>query len=107
MMHSPLKLYESMACGVPVVASRAEGISEVVRDAECGILVQAGDAKGIAQATQRLLADPGLAAEMGRRGREAAVERYSWRARALQRKAIVAEAIERSAQERASGTGPA
>ena len=92
-MFSPLKLYESMACGVPVIASDVVGITEVVRDARCGILFPAGDARAIAQATATILADSADAAEMGRRGRIAAVEHYSWRARAEQRAHIIEDAI--------------
>lgn len=93
---SPLKLYESMACGVPVAASDVVGITEVVRECECGILVQAGDAAGFAAAAARIAGDPEMAREMGKRARCAAVERYSWRARASQRLAIVREAVGRA-----------
>lgn len=92
-MFSPLKLYESMACGVPVIASDVIGISETVRESGCGILVPAGDAAAIARAAAHLLAHPEVAEEMGRRGREAAVARYSWKARASQRLAVVERAI--------------
>ena len=96
-MFSPLKLYESMACGVPVVATDVVGISEVVSDAQCGILVAAGDARAIAVATAEIHDDPGPASEMGRRGREACVARYSWRARAREKAEVVEEAIARNA----------
>ena len=92
-MFSPLKLYESMACGVPVIASDVVGISEVVQECECGVLVRAGDARGIAVATAELAADPSRAAAMGCRGRDAAVARYSWRARARQRLDVIERAI--------------
>ena len=98
-MHSPLKLYESMACGVPVIASDTAGIREVVAEHECGLLVAPGDAKAIARALTELVADPERAAEMGRRGHEAAVARYSWRARARQRESVVEQAIERTKRE--------
>jgi glycosyltransferase involved in cell wall biosynthesis len=94
---SPLKLYESMACGVPVVASDTIGISEVVDEVGCGILVQPGDAQAIAEAARRLFDDPALASEMGRRGREAAVARFSWQARADQRRRVIEDAIARAA----------
>ncbi len=95
-MFSPLKLYESMACGVPVIASDTLGITEIVEDARCGILVTPGDAADIAAATARIEADPASAQAMGARGREAAVSRYSWRARADQRRSIVEDAIARA-----------
>jgi len=92
-MFSPLKLYESMACGVPVVASDTVGISEVVRESRCGLLIPAGDAGAIAEAASRIVGDPGAAAEMGRRGREAAIARFSWPARAAQRAQVIEEAV--------------
>jgi glycosyltransferase involved in cell wall biosynthesis len=95
-MFSPLKLYESMSCGVPVIASDVVGISEVVDGCRCGVLVQPDDPAALACATARLLADPELAADMGRRGREAVLERYSWAARARQRLAVVESAISRA-----------
>lgn len=97
---SPLKLYESMACGVPVVASDTIGISEVVSEARCGILVEPGNASGFVAATRELLADPEHAAEMGRRGREAAVEKFSWRARSRQRREVIEQAIASAARRR-------
>ena len=96
MMHSPLKLYESMACGVPVIASDVLGVAEVVRECACGELVPPGDAKAVAQATAGLVNDPARAAEMGRRGRVAAVDRFSWVARSRQREDLVERAIEAS-----------
>lgn len=90
---SPLKLYESMACGVPVVASDTLGISEIVNEWGCGLLVEPGDLADIVAATREILADPELAREMGRRGREGAVARYSWQARARQRRDVVERAV--------------
>ncbi len=92
-LFSPLKLYESMACGVPVVASNTRGISEVVNEWRCGILVTPGDAPGFARATAALADDPEMAGEMGRRGRLACEAHYSWLARAKQRLAVVEGAI--------------
>jgi glycosyltransferase involved in cell wall biosynthesis len=93
-MFSPLKLYESMACGVPVVASDVVGISEVVSEWRCGVLFTAGDARAIAEATARIVASPVEASEMGRRGREAAVAHFSWQARAEQRARVIEGAIQ-------------
>lgn len=93
-MFSPLKLYESMACGVPVVASDVAGISEVVDEWHCGILVPAGDACAIAEASARIVGDPAEAREMGHRGREAAVAHFSWQARAAQRARVIEDALQ-------------
>ena len=97
-MFSPLKLYESMACGVPVVATDVTGISEIVDECDCGILVPAGDGASIGAATAQLLSDPATASQMGRRGRDAAVARYSWSTRALQRQEVIEGAILRASR---------
>jgi glycosyltransferase involved in cell wall biosynthesis len=64
-----VSLLQAAAAGVPIVASRAGGIPEVVRDGENGLLVPPGDAAALAAAMQRLLADPGLRRRMGGAGR--------------------------------------
>jgi glycosyltransferase involved in cell wall biosynthesis len=65
-------LVEAMAAGKPVVASRVGGIPEAVEDGTTGILVPPGDAHALAKALSAMLDHPGIAAEMGRRGRERA-----------------------------------
>lgn len=52
-----LSALEALACGVPVIASRAGGIPEVVRDGETGVLCEVGDVDGMADAAARLLRD--------------------------------------------------
>lgn len=54
-------LFEAMALGKPVVATRAVGTVDYVRDGENGLLVEPGDAAGLADALARLLQNPDLA----------------------------------------------
>jgi len=70
-------LLESMAAGIPVVATRVGGNPEVVEDGVSGLLVPPGDAPALAAATSRLLDDQGLAFRLGRAGRQRVAERYS------------------------------
>lgn len=68
---------ESMACGVPVVATDVGAVAEVVDDGVTGHVVPPLDPEAIAEATLRLLRDPDQRERMGRAGRQAAVERFS------------------------------
>jgi glycosyltransferase involved in cell wall biosynthesis len=72
---------ELMACGTPLVVSRAGAIPEVVgADGECADLVTPGDVGELAQAIGALLDDPDRRARMGAAGRRRALARFSWRA---------------------------
>ena len=67
---------EAMACGVPTIASNSSSLPEVVGDA--GLLVAAGDGGGdLAAAMRRILTDPALEDDLGRRGAERA-RGFSW-----------------------------
>jgi glycosyltransferase involved in cell wall biosynthesis len=57
---------EAQALGVPVVASRAGGLPDIIADGHSGILVEIGDVPALSAALQRLLEDPGLRERMGR-----------------------------------------
>lgn len=72
-----LALMEAMACGKPVVATRVGGVPELVRDGMDGILVDACDVRGLAEAITQLLKDPIARERMGKSGRER-VARFSW-----------------------------
>lgn len=72
-----LVLMEAMACGKPVVATRVGGIPELVDNGTEGILVEAGDVKGLAESITNLLNDPELRARMGRAGKRR-VKDFSW-----------------------------
>lgn len=99
---------EAMACETAVVASRTGGIPEIVVDGETGFLVPLGEtnaltgepldadafALGLASAVNRLLEDPDLAGEMGRAGRQRAVEYFGWNAAAEKTVAVYRAALE-------------
>jgi glycosyltransferase involved in cell wall biosynthesis len=69
---------EAMAAGLPVVATRAGALPEIVVPERTGLLVERGDVEGLARALDRLLADPGLRARLGAAGRERARASFSW-----------------------------
>jgi glycosyltransferase involved in cell wall biosynthesis len=69
---------EAMAAGLPVVASRAGGLAEIVSDGETGMLVEPNDPDRLAEALLVLLNNPGLARSMGAAGRMRALNKFSW-----------------------------
>jgi len=73
-----IKLFEYMACGKPVVASNFPEIAKVVKEADCGILVDPTDVDEIVDAILYLLEHPEEAKRMGKNGRRAVEEKYSW-----------------------------
>jgi glycosyltransferase involved in cell wall biosynthesis len=72
----PNVLLEAMAMEVPVVSTHVSGIPELVRDGDTGLLVEPTHAKALADAVQRLLDDPELAARLARRGRQAVAQSF-------------------------------
>jgi glycosyltransferase involved in cell wall biosynthesis len=70
---------EAMACGLPVVASRAGGLAEIVVDGETGLLVEPENPGQLAEALIELLENPARARAMGMAGRRRA-ELFSWEA---------------------------
>lgn len=75
----PSKLLNIMAAGRPVVASLPLNgdAPKIVDEAGCGLCVEAEDAQGLAEAILTLYRNPGLAQEMGRRGRLYAEQHFS------------------------------
>ncbi len=75
----PTKMFEYMALGLPVIASGFPLYREVVEGAECGLCLDDPDnPQEMAEAIRWLLDHPEEAQAMGRRGREAVVQHYSW-----------------------------
>ncbi len=74
----PIKMFEYMAAGLPVIVSDFPLWREIVGGAECGLLVDPQSAQALADAIYWILTHPHEAEEMGRRGREAVLHRYNW-----------------------------
>ena len=92
--YSPLKLYEYMACGEPIVASKISGF-EILEQQNAGILVEPENPDELAKAIIKLLKDEKLREEMGKNGREYVVKNHSWESVARR----VAEVCESSVRE--------
>lgn len=78
---SPLKLFEYMAAGLPIVASDLPALREVLRDGQNGLLVRPDDPAALAAALRRLLGEPALAERL-RAAAHADVRGRTWLARA-------------------------
>jgi len=71
---------EAAACGKPVVVSDVDGLAEVTRHGETGLIVPRENPAAAADALARLAGDAALRAAMGRAGRERVLQHYTWEA---------------------------
>jgi glycosyltransferase involved in cell wall biosynthesis len=79
----PLAVLEAAAAGLGVVTTGVCGMKDTIADGRTGLIVPVGDPARLAAATHRLVADPELAAGLGRAARES-VRGYTWRRSAEQ-----------------------
>ncbi|HIC93395.1 MAG TPA: glycosyltransferase, partial [Anaerolineae bacterium] len=78
---SPMKLFEYMAAGVPIVASDLPALREVLRHGENAWLVMPGDPEALAEGLAILLRDSALSARLSAQAQQD-VKAYTWEARA-------------------------
>ncbi|HSJ07285.1 MAG TPA: glycosyltransferase family 4 protein, partial [Longimicrobiales bacterium] len=74
----PLVVAEAMACGKPVVATRIDGIPDIVSDGETGLLVPPDDPPALADALMAVTGDADLRARMGAAGLARYDEGFTW-----------------------------
>lgn len=75
---SPMKVYEYMAMGLPVVASRIGQLSTLLQDEVNGLLCLPGDSEALANALERLILDRTLCIRMGCAARQMVLQDYTW-----------------------------
>ncbi|PJG60164.1 glycosyl transferase [Aeromonas cavernicola] len=74
----PVKMFEYMAVGLPVIASDFPFWKEIIEDNQCGLCVDPLDPQAIANAIDYLVTHPHEAEMMGRNGQQAVQQKYNW-----------------------------
>jgi glycosyltransferase involved in cell wall biosynthesis len=94
--HEPfgIVVLEAWSAGLPVVASNAGGLADLVAEGVTGFSFTAGDSAASSAALGRALADPGLAAACAAAGRRRAEEEFSWDRIATRTESVYREAEE-------------
>ena len=69
---------EAMACGLPVLTTRAKGVRTVVVENETALVTNVGDPARFAHQLHRLIADPALRQRLGAAGRQRIAEHFQW-----------------------------
>jgi glycosyltransferase involved in cell wall biosynthesis len=104
-----VSLLEAMACGTPVVVSSLESALEWVTDGESGLVVEPRDLAGLRQAVLRLIDDPTLRSNLGKRSSAIIRERADHEAHMARMEQLCLELVGRSADrtDAVPGGGPA
>jgi glycosyltransferase involved in cell wall biosynthesis len=92
----PLKLFEALACGTPVVATDLAGQADLVRAGGCGLVVRPDDPEALARAVADLASDPEGARRMGEAGARLVAAEHSWDTRAEETYRILEEIMRRA-----------
>jgi glycosyltransferase involved in cell wall biosynthesis len=74
----PVKMFEYMSAGIPVIASKFPLWQDIVEKNNCGICVNPLAPKEIAKAIEYIINNPKKAEEMGKNGLKAIQEKYNW-----------------------------
>lgn len=92
----PVKLFEYMEAGLPVIASDFPVLVEIIEEEECGMTVDPKDPRQIAEAIQYLLHNTEEAARMGSNGKRAVQKKFNWAKQAERLREIYHELLEKS-----------
>lgn len=79
----PVKMFEYMAAGIPVIGSNFRQWRDIIEKGNCGVCVDPCDPRAIAEAIDQLVMNPELARRMGENGRRLVVEQYNWKTEAI------------------------
>ena len=92
----PVKLFEYMAAGLPVIASDFPPIAKLIGEAQCGLLVDPkSDPTDIAKLIIELWQDKPLAQRLGQNGHQAVIQKYNWENLTIQLEGLYSSLIEK------------
>ncbi len=78
----PLKLFETLACGVPIIVTDFPGQADLVRENACGLIIEPNNPEELAKAIARIFQHPEKGLKMGANGAKTIQRNHSWDARA-------------------------
>jgi len=96
---SPLKFFEYLACGKPVITSRIEGVEKLIEAAKCGYLFEPNDVEGLAKSIIESYCRSNELDELGKRGRKLVETRYNWEITAQRVQGVLEETAGKRALE--------
>ena len=74
----PVKMFEYMAAGLPIIASDFNLFKDIIEKNKCGFCVDPFDIKQVSTYIKKLMDNPKLAIEMGQNGRKVVLKKYNW-----------------------------
>jgi len=86
--YSPVKVYEYMSCGKPVVTTRIGQIAEIIEDRRNGFLTEPGDRESMKLTIRELINNVELREKVGATARRDILEKHTWRSRGEQLSAL-------------------
>jgi len=89
----PLKVFETLASGVPVIVTNHPGMADLVRENGCGVIVPERDPEALAKAVRFLYENPVERERMGKIGRALVVKHHSWQSRALETAKVISSIL--------------
>lgn len=87
----PVKMFEYMAAGIPVVASNFPLWAKILEENHAGVCVNPLDPKSIAEAIEYLIKNPKVAEKMGENGQRAVAEKFNWSIEANKLRVVYSE----------------
>jgi starch synthase len=82
--YTPLKLFEYMACSKPIVGSNIEGVREIIKKSNCGLVVDTQKPNDLANAVLKILTNEELSEKFGENGFKSVIEKYNWKTSATE-----------------------